>query len=39
MSYIFSFLFPILLLVMGGYVLFSAIKGSGKLFSTNNFKD
>ncbi len=39
MSYIFSFLFPILLLVMGGYVLFSAIKGSGKLFSTENFKD
>lgn len=39
MNYIFSFLFPILLLAMGGYVLFSAIKGEGKLFSTENFKE
>ncbi len=39
MSYIFTFLFPILLLVMSGYVLISAIKGSGKLFSTENLKE
>jgi flagellar basal body-associated protein FliL len=34
-----GFLFPILLLGMGGYVLFSAIKGSGRLFNTENFKE
>lgn len=34
-----GFLFPILLLAMGVYVLISAIKGSGKLFSTENFKE
>lgn len=39
MNYIFSFLFPILLLAMGGYVLFSAIKGEGRLFSMENFKE
>jgi len=32
-------LFPILLLAMGVYVLVGAIRGSGKLFSTENFKD
>ncbi|MBR4905950.1 MAG: hypothetical protein IKZ44_03770 [Clostridia bacterium] len=32
-------LFPILLLAMGVYVLFGAIKGSGRLFSMENFKD
>ncbi len=34
-----SFLFPILLLVLGLYVLVGAIKGEGKLFSLENFKD
>lgn len=32
-------LFPILLLAMGIYVLVGAIKGSGRLFSMDNFKD
>lgn len=32
-------LFPILLAVMGIYVLIGAIKGSGRLFSMENFKD
>lgn len=32
-------LFPILLLAMGAYVLVGAIKGSGRLFSMENFKD
>lgn len=32
-------LFPILLAAMGIYVLIGAIKGSGKLFSMENFKD
>lgn len=32
-------LFPILLLAMGIYVLLGAIKGSGKLFNMENFKD
>lgn len=32
-------LFPILLLAMGIYVLVSAIKGEGRLFSMENFKD
>ena len=32
-------LFPILLLAMGAYVLFGAIKGEGRLFSLENFKD
>ena len=32
-------LFPILLLAMGVYVLVGAIKGSGRLFSMDNFKD
>ncbi len=31
--------FPILLLAMGVYVLIGAIKGSGRLFSMENFKD
>ncbi len=39
MSNIFSFLFPILLLAMGVYVLYNAIKGEGKLFSMENFKE
>ncbi|MBQ4423278.1 MAG: hypothetical protein II872_03065 [Clostridia bacterium] len=32
-------LFPILLLAMGVYVLVGAIRGSGRLFSTDNFKE
>ena len=32
-------LFPILLLAMGVYVLIGAIKGSGRLFTMENFKD
>lgn len=32
-------LFPILLLAMGVYVLVGAIKGKGRLFSIENFKD
>jgi hypothetical protein len=32
-------LFPILLLAMGVYVLYGAIKGSGRLFTMENFKD
>ena len=32
-------LFPVLLLAMGVYVLFGAIKGSGRLFAMENFKD
>ena len=32
-------LFPILLLAMGVYVLVGAIKGSGRLFTMENFKD
>lgn len=32
-------LFPVLLLAMGVYVLYGAIKGEGKLFSMENFKD
>ena len=32
-------LFPILLAAMGVYVLVGAIKGSGRLFSMDNFKD
>lgn len=32
-------LFPILLLAMGVYVLVGAIKGNGRLFSMDNFKD
>ena len=32
-------LFPLLLLFMGGYVLVGAIKGEGRLFSMENFKD
>ncbi len=39
MSSIFSFLFPILLLAMGVYVLYSAIRSKGKLFSMENIKD
>lgn len=31
--------FPILLLAMGAYVLVGAIKGEGRLFSMENFKD
>ena len=31
--------FPILLLAMGIYVLIGAVKGSGRLFSMENFKD
>ena len=34
-----GFLFPILLLVLSIYVLTGAIKGEGKLFSLENFKD
>ena len=34
-----GFLFPILLLAMGIYVLIGAIKGSGRLFTMDNFKD
>ena len=32
-------LFPLLLLAMGAYVLVGAIKGTGRLFSTENFKE
>lgn len=32
-------LFPVLLLAMGAYVLVGAIKGKGRLFSLENFKD
>ncbi len=32
-------LFPILLLAMGVYVLYGAIKGEGRLFTLENFKD
>ena len=32
-------LFPVLLLAMGIYVLIGAIKGSGRLFTMENFKD
>ena len=32
-------LFPILLLAMGIYVLYGAIKGEGRLFTLENFKD
>ena len=32
-------LFPILLLAMGAYLLVGAIKGSGRLFTMENFKD
>lgn len=39
MGSVFSFLFPILLLAMGAYVLYGAIKGEGKLFSMENIKD
>lgn len=35
----FGLLFPILLVAMGAYVLIGAIRGSGKLLSTENFKD
>ncbi|MBQ5987394.1 MAG: hypothetical protein IJL59_09005, partial [Clostridia bacterium] len=34
-----TFLFPILLLAMGVYVLIGAIKGEGRLFSMENFKE
>ena len=34
-----GFLFPILLFAMGIYVFIGAIKGSGRLFSMENFKD
>ena len=34
-----NFLFTIVLLAVAGYVLFSAIKGSGKLFAVDNIKD
>ena len=34
-----SLLFPIFLLAMGVYVLYSAIKGSGRLFALENFKE
>ena len=39
MDNIFSLLFPILLFLIGVYVLVSAIRRSGKLFSTENLKD
>lgn len=36
---IFGLMFPILLLAMAVYVLIGAIKGSGRLFSMENFKE